>query len=191
MANAPHHLIFEGPELSGKSYLMHGVYDFLEVKYNQNRGILDGCHWFNCDVGIFGTEHSRFCIEKYVEMLEEMKEKNVLFEKFHISDIVYQQLYNNKVVMYDYIEKGLQDLNVKIILCTVSPETAIFEKRIEDRLKLYPHYQRILKDPEWYIEQQKKYKEEISRTNLEYLEVDMTEIPNLKSDEILSWIGEK
>ena len=51
-----HHLIFEGAELSGKSWLISQVYNYLEPKYNQSDFILDGCNWFNCDVGIYGTK---------------------------------------------------------------------------------------------------------------------------------------
>ena len=50
------HLIFEGCELVGKSYLISKIYDFLEKKYNKNKNILDGCHWINSDIGIFGGE---------------------------------------------------------------------------------------------------------------------------------------
>lgn len=50
MKNPAHHIIFEGAELVGKSYIMSRIYDFLEEKYNKNRNILDGCHWFNSDI---------------------------------------------------------------------------------------------------------------------------------------------
>ena len=39
-----HHLIFEGAELSGKSWIMSQIYNYLEPKYNQSKDILDGCH---------------------------------------------------------------------------------------------------------------------------------------------------
>ena len=39
-----HHIIFEGAELAGKSWLMSQVYDQLEPKYNQQNHILDDCH---------------------------------------------------------------------------------------------------------------------------------------------------
>ena len=82
-------------------------------------------------------------------------------------------------------------MGVKIILCTVTPDKEIFKKRIQDRLNLYPHYERILRDPDWYLEQQEQYKSEIKNSSLDYLEIDMTEIPNKKADDILQWIGEK
>lgn len=186
----PHHLIFEGPELAGKSWLMLQIYDFLESKYNQEKIILDGCHWFNCDVGVFGTEYGKFCIEKYAEILGKMHKKNILFEKFHISDIIYNRIYGSKELDYSELEESLKKLNAKIILCVTENNPEIFKKRISDRLSLYPHYERILQSPEWYINQQKEYLKEIKKTKLPYLIVDMTEIPNKKHLEILNWIGE-
>ncbi len=186
-----HHLIFEGPELTGKSWLMSQIYDVLEAKYNQNKVILDGCHWFNSDVGVFGTPNGRFCIEKYIEILEHLQNKNVLFEKFHLSDIVYNRIHRQKELAYTDIEEKLLELNTKIILCTFKEDEKLLEKRIKDRLSLYPHYERILQSPEWYISQQQEYLKEIKKTKLPYLIVDTTELPNKKHLEILDWIGEK
>ena len=190
MKNA-NHLIFEGAELDGKSYLMARIYDFLEMKYNKNRAILDGCHWFNTDVGIFGTEFGKPCIEKFLEILEIMPDKNVLFEKFHLSDIVYNRLHRHQEINYQAVEKKLKKLNAKIIFCTIKEDKNVLQKRIQDRLNLYPHYERMLQNPDWYIRQQEEYKKEIKKTMLPYLEIDMTEIPNKKHLEILRWINEK
>jgi len=185
-----HHLIFEGAELVGKSYLMAPVYDFLEKKYNKNKVVLDGCHWFNSDVGIFGTSFGKPCIQKYLEMLELMKEKNILFEKFHISDIVYNRLHHNIELDYTEIENRLKKLDTKIILCTYNEDEKLIAKRLKDRLGLYPHYKRILRDPKWYIEQQKQYLAEIKKSQLPYKIIDLTKIPNQKHKEVLKWIGE-
>lgn len=185
-----HHLIFEGAELTGKSYLMRGVYDYLEPKYNQNRVLLDGCHWFNSDVGIFGTKNGRFCIERYVEMLEQLKEKNVMFEKLFLSDIVYNKIHFNKYIDYSDIIKKLKKLKTKIVLCVIDEDKKIIRKRIKDRLRLYPHYERILHNPEWYIKQQREYLLQLKRIDLDYLIIDMTKIPNKKHLEVLRWIGE-
>lgn len=190
MKHNGHHILFEGAELIGKSYVMSEVYNVLEAKYNTNSGVLDGCHWFNSDIGIFGTRLGKPCIEKYVEMLEILKEKNVLFEKLHISDIVYNRLHGNITVSYKGVEKKLLQLGVKIILCIIREDENLFQKRIQGRLRLYPHYKRILKSPSWYIRQQREYINEIKKTKLPYLIVDMSEIPNKKSSDILQWIGE-
>lgn len=186
-----HHIIFEGAELSGKSFLLSQLYDFLEPKYNREKLVLDGCHWFNCDVGIFGTPLGRPCIERYVEMLKIMKRKNVLFEKFHLSDIVYHRLHKQKEVRYNDAEKDLKKLGAKIILTTFKEDTGLLRKRIRDRIALYPHYERILKDPRWYIRQQREYLKEIKKSALEHLIVDMTRIPGKNLSNILQWLHEK
>ena len=128
---------------------MSQVYDYLEVKYNQNKVVLDGCHWFNSDVGVFGTDNGYFCIEKYIEILEHLQNKNVLFEKLHLSDIVYNRIHRQKELSYTAIENKLFKLGAKIILCTFQEDEKILEKRIQDRLNLYPHYERILQNPAW------------------------------------------
>ncbi|MFH1191926.1 MAG: hypothetical protein V1655_00445 [bacterium] len=185
-----HHLIFEGAELAGKSWLISRVYDFLETKYNQEKIILDGCHWFNSDVGIFGTENGKFCIEKYIEILEHLKNKNIIFEKLHISDIVYNRIYRNKELNYSETEKKLARLNTKIILCAFKEDEKMILKRIEERLNLYPHYKRILRKPKWYIAQQREYIKEIKKTKLPYLIIDSSELPGDQHEKILKWIGE-
>ena len=65
----PHKIIFEGAELSGKSYLMSQIYKAIEPKYNSGGRILDGCHWFNCDVGLYGTSYGQTVINGYLELI--------------------------------------------------------------------------------------------------------------------------
>jgi thymidylate kinase len=186
------HIIFEGAELAGKSWLMSRVYDYLEPKYNKNRMILDGCHWFNCDVGVFGTRHGRPTIKYYLKILEELENKNLLLEKFHLSDVVYNRLHLKKEINYKNIEKELLKLNFKIVLVVFSEDKNILEKRIADRLKLYPHYERILRSSEWYIKQQREYLKEIKKTKLPYLIIETKKLPDESLvQEILSWMGEK
>ena len=78
----PHHLIFEGAELSGKSWLMSQIYDQLEPKYNKNGYLLDGCHWFNCDVGVYGLEYGKPIVKSYLKIFTELKNSNLLVENF-------------------------------------------------------------------------------------------------------------
>ncbi len=186
-----HHLIFEGPELAGKSWLMSQIYDYLEPKYNKTGKVLDGCHWFNCDVGIYGTEYGEKIIKHYLAMAKELKDKNILFEKFHISDIVYNRLHHGRELSYKKVEDKLAKLNFKIILVTFREDKKLLEKRIQDRLNLYPHYERILQQPEWYIEKQKEYLGEIKKAKLPYLIIKTDKLPDYSLvKKILKWIGE-
>lgn len=186
-----HHLIFEGAELSGKSWLMSQIYNYLEPKYRKSVYLLDGCHWFNCDIGVYGTEHGQPIIASYLEMFEELKSRNLLVEKFHLSDIVYNRLHRKKEINYQNIEQQLKKLGFKIILITLPPDKKIIQARINDRLRLYPHYKRILRKPEWYIGQQRQYLKEIKKTSLPYLIVKTNKLPDKKlTNKMLKWIKE-
>ncbi len=186
-----HHLIFEGAELAGKSWLMSQIYDYLEPKYNQNKNILDGCHWFNCDIGVYGTKHGQTIIKHYVNIFNELKNKNILVEKLHLSDKIYNKLHNKIDIDYKEIEKNLAKLNFKIILVCFPENEKIIKKRINDRLNIYPHYEQILQKPNWYIKQQKKYKNEINKSILPSLIIETNVLPDPKlNKKILKWIGE-
>jgi len=185
------HLIFEGAELAGKSWLMSRIYNYLEPKYNQSGFVLDGCHWFNADVGVFGTVYGEAVINNYINLFTELRKKNLLVEKFHTSDIVYNKLHRNTDVSYQTQEKILKDLDFKIILVAFPEDEAILQKRIQDRLNLYPHYQRILQKPAWYIAQQKAYKKELEKSILPVLTIKTDQLPNEEPiEEILKWIKE-
>ncbi len=186
-----HHLIFEGAELSGKSWIMSQIYNNLEPKYNQSKEILDGCHWFNADVGVYGTELGKGVIKNYLRIFTVLKEKNIIVEKLHISDLVYNQIYNNKNINYKSQEQKLLELGFKIILIKFKPDKKLLEKRIQDRLNLYPHYKNIQKTPQWYIDQQRKYEKVVESSILPTLSIETDILPDNKhTEKILGWIGE-
>ncbi len=187
-----HHLIFEGAELAGKSWLMSQIYDRLEPKYNQNNVTLDGCHWFNCDVGVYGTKHGKVVVDNYVNIFEELKTKNLIVEKLHLADKIYRRMHFGEETDYEKIEDKLAEINFKTILITFPEDEEILQKRIQDRLNLYPHYERILQNPQWYIDQQREYKKEIEKSKLPYLIIETNILPDQSLvDKILKWIGEK
>jgi len=186
-----HHLIFEGAELTGKTWLMSQVYNYLEPKYNKSGYLLDGCHWFNCDIGVYGTEHGRPIIELYLKIFNELKNSNLLIEKFHLSDIVYNRLHRQKEINYRGLEKKLKSMNFKIILITFPEDIKLLRKRAVDRLNLYPHYKKILRQPEWYIKQQREYLKEIKKSSRPYLIIKTEKLPDDSlTKKILSWINE-
>ena len=187
----PQHLIFEGAELSGKTWLMSQVYNQLEPKYNQSKVVLDGCHWFNCDNGIFGTDKGKPVIKEYLKIFQDLSERNLIIEKFFLSDKIYNRLHRNKTVSYGQVEKKLAVMDFKIILCTFPEDEQLLQKRINDRLNLYPHYKNILQTPAWYIKQQRAYLKEIKKTTLPYLIVESCSFPDDGVvEKILQWIGE-
>ncbi len=184
-----HHLIFEGAELSGKSWIMSQVYEYLEEKNNTSQDVMNGCHWFNCDNAVFGSEKGKFVIEQYLNIFTELKERNLILEKFHISDVVYNRMYNNKEINYKTLENELKLLNFKIVFIKFPEKTEVLEKRIEDRLNLYPHYRRILKTSEWYISQQQEYEKEIKRSILDSITIETDKLPDLDViEKIKNWV---
>lgn len=187
-----HHLIFEGAELAGKSWLMSQLYDHLEPKYNQNKNLLDGCHWFNCDIGFYGTGHGYPIINHYLNIFAELKDKNILVEKLHLSDIVYNRLHRSTEIDYSGTEKILLAQGFKIILICLPEDEETIKKRIEDRLRIYPHYEKILREPNWYITQQQEYRKEIQKSLLPHLILETNALPDKSLDaKILEWLEEK
>lgn len=170
---------------------MSEIYNFLEPKYNESGYILDGCHWFNCDLGYYGTDNGKKVIKNYLRIFSYLKEKNLLVEKFFLSDKIYNRLYRQKSVNYGLIEKKLSELNFKIIMTTFPENEDLLKKRLADRLNLYPHYERIAKEPVWYIKQQREYLKEIKKIKLPYLILETNQLPdNSLAKKILEWIGE-
>ena len=192
MKNTKHNIIFEGAELAGKSYLMSQVYDYLEPKYNSGGKIMDGCHWFNCDVGIFGTKFGQKALKHYLGLLEDIRDVSVMIEKFHLTETVYQKLYNQKDFNFSKIEERLYKIKTKIVLLIFDEDEKLLQQRLADRLKLYPHYGRIASRPEDYIKQQRLYLELIKKSKLDYLIINSSKLPNPPLvAKILEFLGEK
>ncbi len=192
MLSGKHKIIFEGAELTGKSYLMSQVFNNIEPKYNSGGHILDGCHWFNCDVGIFGTNLGEVVLSKYLDLVEAIAESNVMLEKFHLTEAAYQKIYKGEDFDFSSIEARLKKLDTKIIMVTFDEDEKMIAKRLADRLKLYPHYSRIAQKPIDYIHQQRVYLELLSKSQLEYLVVNASQLPNQPLvNTILKFLGEK
>jgi hypothetical protein len=187
----PHHLLFEGAELAGKSWIMSQVYAHLEKKYNQSREILDGCHWFNADIGVFGTALGKNVIKGYLPIFQTLKSKNIIVEKLHISDAIYNKIHRQKNLNYKKIEQELLDMDFKIIFIKFKPNKELLKKRLCDRFNLYPHYRTIAKSPQWYISQQEQYEKQIKKSILPSLTLETEILPDKKHLlNILDWIKE-
>lgn len=194
MKTHSYHLIFEGAELTGKSFVISQIYNYLEKKHSSKKYpyLLDGCFWINADIGIFGSAQGKLLIDNYLSLAKKLKNYNIIFEKFHLTDQVYSWLYRKKIINYQKIEQELKRMNFKIIFLYIDPDTNLFKKRLADRISLYPHYNRIKQTPKNYIEQQKKYELFLKKTRLPYLKINTTEIPNKKIiKQILQWLEKK
>lgn len=184
-----YHIIFEGAELSGKSWIMSEVYKELEPQYATSPNIMDGCYWFNCDLGFFGTKVAPKIMKNYVRIFRNLKEKNILVEKFQLANLIYSELNHVSFSNFKKIERKLKKLNFKIVLLVFPEDEALIAKRIQDRLNLYPNYKRIAKIPTDYIKQQALYKQRIENSALEHMIVEISSFPDMQAlKTIQDWI---
>jgi hypothetical protein len=189
-----HHLIFEGAELSGKSWALSQIYKELEPAGATSPNVLDGCYWVNCDLGFFGTPVAPKILPNYLNIFKNLQDKNILVEKFHLSELVYDQLYNAEAANFlnwgfPRIDKKLKSLDFKIVLLTFPEDEKLLAKRLQDRLNLYPHYRRIAKTPEFYLKQQALYKQWIKESSLDYLILEAASLPDQGLiEKIKEWI---
>ncbi|MBU0999932.1 hypothetical protein KKE78_00850 [Patescibacteria group bacterium] len=185
----PIHLIFEGAELSGKSFLMSQIYPILESKNFTSDNFLNGCFWINSDIGIFGTQYGTKVIQEYIKIAEILKGKPILFEKFHLSDMVYKEQSGQEVIDYSAVEERLKKLGFKIVLTVFEENPALIKQRLKDRIKLYPHYRRIAKPPEYYIKQQRLYLDLIKKSSLPYKIVKLQSFSEDETAELFKWLS--
>lgn len=188
MVDTTHHLIFEGAELTGKSYLIHQVWNFLEEKYNTGQGIMDGCTWFNADVGLFGSKDGWPLVEGYLNIARTLRHRNLIFEKLHFTQHIYSEMIDEEKFLA--ADEALADLGFRVVLTTVDNDPYIFEYRLGERLKSNHSYQRIARTPEEYLESQNRYRRLSEKSKLDVLVVNNTQIPNELGKSILGWLGE-
>lgn len=179
-------LIFEGAELVGKSTLTAATYQRLVHAYTSSNEILDGCYYLYCDIGIFSTPLAKDYIYHMAKIIELMKQRNVVLDKFHLADEVYQQEYRGKTVSHRWVEDEiLRPLGTRMILVTVSEEH--LEQRLQQRLQSDPHYALIKKPFDFYKRMQQRYLEAIQHTTLDWLQVDGAAPPEENVTQILAW----
>jgi thymidylate kinase len=179
-------LIFEGAELVGKSTLTSAMYQRLVHAYTSSNEILDGCYYLYCDIGIFSTPLARDYIFHMAKIVELMKERNVVMDKFHLADEVYQKEYRGKTISHRWVEDEiLRPLGTRMILITVSEDH--LEQRLQQRLKSDPHYALIKKPFDFYKRMQERYLQAIQHTTLDWLLVDGTIPPEENVTRILAW----
>ncbi|MFA5183932.1 MAG: hypothetical protein WC456_00215 [Patescibacteria group bacterium] len=185
-----HHLIFEGAELAGKSWVMSQIYHDLEPRAAASANVLDGCYWLNCDLGFFGTELAAPMVQNYLEIFRTLHGKNLLIEKFSLSAQVYSELYGAGSIDRPAIEKELGKSGFRTILLTFPEDQALIQDRLDDRLRLYPDYRRIAKAPEFYIRQQRLYLERAKDSFLDYLVLEVEKFPDERAvAQIKAWIN--
>ncbi len=166
---------------------MSQVYPKLEKTNQTSPDFMDGCFWFNCDLGFFGGEYGESMIHKYLEMVEILQDKPILLEKFHLTDLVYRKQHSRTVPDYSQVETSLLALDFGVVLTTFPENPSVLEKRLEDRMALYPHYQRVAKDPSFYIDQQALYREIVNQSALSHIEIELKDFSPEEVSKVLAW----
>ena len=113
-------------------------------------------------------------------------------EKLHLTEAVYQKLYNNIDFNFSNIEDRLKKVGAKIVITIYNEDKILIKKRLKDRLDLYPHYKKIAQKAEKYIEQQKMYLKLLEKSKLDYLIINTSKLPDNKlTKKVLSFIKER
>ncbi len=184
-----HHLIFEGAELSGKSFLMSQVYPILESASSSPENFLDGCFWINSDIGVMGGEFGEAMLKKYVEIADILKDRSIMFEKLHLTDMVYRTLSGKSLPDYSHIENVLAELNFKIVLTTFNQQEDLIKVKLADRLSHFPHYENIAREPEYYFRQQELYKEFVKKSRLPHIEINLHTYSAEEIKPLFDWLN--
>lgn len=181
-------LIFEGAELAGKSTLTQATYQRLVHAYTTSNEILDGCYYLYCDIGVFSTPLAHDYLLYMAKIIELMRQRNVVVDKFHLSDQVYQMEYRHRRVDHRWVEDEiLWPIDARIVLVTVDAEH--LAGRLEERLVSDPHYALIQKPIDFYKRMQDKYLAAIKGVTLPYLIVDGAQPVESVVNEALAWAG--
>jgi len=180
------HLIFEGAELTGKSFTIQGVWNALEQQNNSGQGVMDGCIWFNADVGVYGTKDGWPLIQHYLDIINTLSHKNLIFEKFHLTQHLYTK--NSNTQRVEGVENILLEHDFRLIITTVQPQEEKIQQKLDERLKSMPAYQRIARTPKEYLEMQENYLKLVKKSKLPSLILDNTDLPNNNAEKVLKWI---
>ena len=181
-------IIFEGAELVGKSTLTSATYQRLVHEYTTSNEILDGCYYLYCDIGVFSTPLARDYLYHMAKIIELMRRCNVVVDKFHLADEVYQAEYRGITVAHRWVEHEiLRPLDTRLVLVTVDAEH--LEQRLEQRLRSDPHYALIQKPLDFYLRMQQRYQQAIEQTTLAWMRVDGARPVEENVTEVLAWAG--
>ena len=171
-------IIVEGAELTGKSFIISQLYRALQPRFQTHPHILNGCHWFNNDVGLLGDVSGERLLEHHTNLIESLPDRLIILEKFHLSHAIYAEIYSGADFRYNSLESRLAERGAVLLLCALESADAIWQQRLAERLRLYPHYGRIAQKPAGYQQQQELYQQRFDSSQLPKKRLDTTHLPN-------------
>jgi hypothetical protein len=122
----------------------------------------------------------------WVHLIELQRYYSWIIDRFHISTILYQRKHHGKEYEFKWLEDRFQALGFRLVLCTRSPDS--FEAARAERLKVSGNPSQY-DDLQPFIDEQEEYRQEVSRSILPFLEVDVSDndVPGA-ADHIANWL---
>lgn len=124
----------------------------------------------------------------WVHLIELQRYYSWIIDRFHVSTILYQRQHHGKEYDFRWLEDRLHALGFHLVLCTRSSES--FEAARVERLKVSGNPSQY-DDLQPFIDEQEEYRQEVIRSILPVLEVDISDsdVPRA-ADRIADWLEE-
>jgi len=192
-------IILEGTRLTFKTELAFTLNEHPKIvgprKYRYHSPIISGewCAFTNFPWGRglinFNQDEESMAIETYatwMRLFELQRYYSWIVDRFHVSTIAYQKIYNNRDYDFSWLEKRLKRLNFRLIYCYRSPDS--FARAREQRLKVSGNPKQY-DDLNVFIAEQKVIEEIIDNSLLTVFKIDMSKNSvSDAADEIAAWL---
>ena len=111
-----------------------------------------------------------------------------MIDRFHLSTQLYQQTVYGKTYDFNWLERGLKDLNFRLVLCTRTPES--FQAALEKRLQVSGNPSQY-QDLQKFIDEQQHFRTLVKQSSLSALIVDVSDNDiQSAADKITVWMSE-
>ncbi|GAB4363347.1 MAG: hypothetical protein Kow0042_01160 [Calditrichia bacterium] len=108
----------------------------------------------------------------WVRLFELLPYYSWIIDRFHVSTLVYQKKYRNRIYDFSWLEKRLNTLGFRLVLCTRT--TNSFEHARQERLKVSGNPAQY-DDLNRFIEEQKLIKSFVQNSQLPVLNLDISD----------------
>lgn len=194
-------IILEGTRLTFKTDIAFALNEHPKIvgprKYKYHSPIISAewCAFTNFPWGRglinFLPEEEALAMETYntwVRLFELQRYYSWMIDRFHISTIMHQKIYNKKDYDFTALEERLNNLNFRLIFCTRSPES--FQAAKLERLKVSGNPAQY-DDLSLFVEEQKLLFDIIGKSKLQKLIVDVSDNKIDKAcEQIANWMEE-
>ena len=139
----------------------------------------------------FFPEEEALAMETYntwVRLFELQRYYSWVIDRFHISTMMHQKIYNKKDYEFSSLEERLNNLNFRLIFCTRSPES--FQVAKLERLKVSGNPSQY-DDLSLFVEEQKLLFDLVDKSKLQKLIIDISDNSiNKACEQIADWMEE-